>query len=560
MLKEVVSNKSNLTGVICEMKRFIEFIRSKIILIVLLIIGIVAVVTLFWSKQYGVSSEEIGGFQGEKLYKYKSLYVGDASNVGNLVDNMPFARYKTTYSLQTDKEPFGMTVNYKIKIGEISNVDKQLSENAVVIFSLIDNVNNITFNLNDGVQDFSYNYSREFFLWALGQDVKVYSTSLEKFRDEFLPMVIRWEWTKVELYIWRKKDTMEVYYRLFPDVMDSKTTEMIYDYKEATKDLDDINKKLSWYTMGTALMIRHDSSFTKDEITRLSDTIIFPGTSKSIGVFGDIMKNDVKAEVANSVEQNLSIITSPLSSSNPEDYIKVHDTEYQTILKMGDASLNYMLSCFKGNNAKGLRGHIMMRLCQEILGDRNNVQIGTYESPEEWYEKLEPYTAKSLPKFKYTGIDPTEKLVYAAALKKYGGQDANDTLTVVAPRIFGTSEENDELKIFATIYYNSYKLYDKTLTGGSAGIVPCAIVFTKESDGTFVFKKYIEAMDGEDFGESIKAFCGRKNDISLKILEHYSNYADLFDIMNQNLKNYSIANGLGGINLKQSDGKVVPIL
>ncbi|SNS85541.1 Signal transducer regulating beta-lactamase production, contains metallopeptidase domain [Anaerovirgula multivorans] len=91
-------------------------------------------------------------------------------------------------------------------------------------------------------------------------------------------------------------------------------------------------------------------------------------------------------------EQQTTVIPLP-ASSNPQDYIDAHQQEYQMILEMGEEALHYMLAQFQVGEARGLKSHIMMALCIDILGDRNNVAVGTYNSPEEWYEKLNPYTA-----------------------------------------------------------------------------------------------------------------------------------------------------------------------
>jgi hypothetical protein len=46
-----------------------------------------------------------------------------------------------------------------------------------------------------------------------------------------------------------------------------------------------------------------------------------------------------------------------------------------------------MLSRLASGNAKGLRGQIMMQLCKELLGVRNNVTDETL-TPREWYDAL----------------------------------------------------------------------------------------------------------------------------------------------------------------------------
>ena len=279
---------------------------------------------------------------------------------------------------------------------------------------------------------------------------------------------------------------------------------------------------------------------------------------KSVGKYLPGLQDD--SDISGKVEKNLSVImSSPKASSNPGDYVKAHQAEYENILKMGDAALDYMLSCFKENNAQGLKGHIMMSLCKEILGDRNNIREGDYQSPEEWYSKLAPYSSAKLSEFKYTGTDNLEQLVYSAALKRYDKNNDESTLTVVAPHIFGTYEQKNELRIFATVYYSSFKLYGKTLSEEGGGIVPAAIIYSKDNDGKYTFKEYIEAQDGSYFQSSIKKFCKPRNDIADSILKHYGNYSDLFNIMKQNIKTYLRDNDLAGISIKQSNGAIIPV-
>lgn len=102
----------------------------------------------------------------------------------------------------------------------------------------------------------------------------------------------------------------------------------------------------------------------------------------------DILSEKVMQQVASIIEENMAIIiSSPLQSSNPNDYIKKHKKEYGNILKVGEDALIYMLGQFNQGKDEGLRGHIMMRLCKDILGERNNV-LDDSLSPREWYQKL----------------------------------------------------------------------------------------------------------------------------------------------------------------------------
>lgn len=399
----------------------------------------------------------------KRIYGHKTLYVGDAGKVGNLTDNLYYAKYKNGFSLYTAAKPYAVNINYLVKSGDFDGTkltDKML-KNAAIMFCLINNVDEINFKFDDGNKTYDFPFEREYFNGIFGEDIRNYSASFEKFRNKFIPMIER------------------------------------------------------------------------------------------------------EFSANNKVEELLQVImSSPKTSSNPDDYIKAHQDEYETILKMGDEALEYMLSLFEKGEGKGLKGHIMMSLCIDLLGDRNNVAEGLYTSPEEWYSKLLPYDAVKLPPFKYKSEDKIEQMVYSAALKQGHGKNngKDDTsVTIVAPHIFGTYEKGNELKIFATIYDEQFKLYGKTFCSDGGGVIPVAIVYTKNDDGTYSLKEYIQAMDGSYFQKSIEEFCHPRKDIARAMLRHYGNYEDLFVLMRENIIYYLKANGLKGINLKQNDGTIVPL-
>jgi hypothetical protein len=329
---------------------------------------------------------------------------------------------------------------------------------------------------------------------------------------------------------------------------------MIYNIKNATSDINLINERLKVYNGASHLYIRHDTSLSKEEMQKISDIIIFPGTSKSIGVFGAFSDIDIPQEVEKNIEV---IMSSPKEASNPYVYIQSHQNEYHNILKMGDYALEYMLSQFEQNKAEGLKAHIMMELCKEILGNRNNVQEGSYSSPEQWYQKLEPYSLIRLPDYIPQINNQTELLVYMAALKQYKGQ--NSSVTIIAPHIFGIYEEGNTYKIFATVYYSNFDLYSNNLSQTTAGVVPAAIVYTKNSDGTYGLKEYIEAKDGAYFQKSIEEFCPPRTDLAKTIMQHYGNYSDLHELMRKNVVECLKQNNLNGIYLKDHNGQLTPL-
>ncbi|HEY5584591.1 MAG TPA: M56 family metallopeptidase [Ruminiclostridium sp.] len=257
------------------------------------------------------------------------------------------------------------------------------------------------------------------------------------------------------------------------------------------------------------------------------------------------------------------IMSSPMASSNPGDYIKAHQNEYQSILKMGDEALNYFLAQFEKNSVgNDLRSYIIMALCKDILGDKNNVTDENL-SPQNWFSQLAPYKEIKLPDFKGDFLDKIEQLVYDAAVKQYSRP--NDGFIVVAPTIFGSYEEGNKLKVFVTVYSSRYKLYDKTLSELGGSVIPAAITFTRNEDDTYTLDKYLEAMDGDYFSKSIKEYCvmpeSNKEIKGLydKILKDYGSNKNRSDLLMKNLVDQLKANNQKDIFLKQSAGELVPL-
>jgi hypothetical protein len=246
-------------------------------------------------------------------------------------------------------------------------------------------------------------------------------------------------------------------------------------------------------------------------------------------------------EIAKFVEENLAIImSSPMEASNPYAYIQAHQEEYESIKKLGgEKALQYMLSQFESGNAEGLRGHIMMQLCKELLSIRQEVK---------------------LPDFEYDGSDPIEKLVYATEIKK--NSQPQRGFTIVAPKIFGSYEEDGLLKVFVTTFSATYKLYGNVLDEVGGSVVPSAITYKKDKSGNYVLDKYEQAKDGADWLPSIKKFCTMPVSgkgipgLADKIIDHYGNYDDIRTLRWDNLFKHLKANGIKEAILFNSRGEI----
>lgn len=85
----------------------------------------------------------------ENIIKYQNKYIGNNSNIGNLIKNLPLSEYE--YVLEIDSENLGLTINYSTTDwynNESFYIEKSLIYNSVSIFTLIENVEYIQYNFS----------------------------------------------------------------------------------------------------------------------------------------------------------------------------------------------------------------------------------------------------------------------------------------------------------------------------------------------------------------------------------------------------------------------------
>jgi len=272
--------------------------------------------------------------------------------------------------------------------------------------------------------------------------------------------------------------------------------------------------------------------------------------------------------VSQRVEDGLrTIMSSPLTSSNPQDYIDAHLDEYENLtLKYPDGVLDYLFSQFEAENADGLRGHIMMILCKEMLGVQNNVTDESL-SPQEWYRQLSIISEIKLPDFiPGNPDDEYGGLIYSAIVQHYAKSD--NGFMVAAPTVYGIYEEDDKLKIFVTVNYEYYKLYDKTLESTGGGVIPGAIVFRKGNDG-WEYEEYLEVgseslPDGAYFNDSLQKLCVMPvsekeiQGLAGKMNTDYTNDMRQ-ELLMDNLIEHLTAYGQTGISFMKPDGSIIDL-
>ena len=118
----------------------------------------------------------------------------------------------------------------------------------------------------------------------------------------------------------------------------------------------------------------------KSLIDRLNDTPFRANTAAQVAVGGQ-------------VEQYLeTIMSSPRASSNPQDYIKAHEGEYNAILALDAKALPHLFAEFDKGGQTGLKGYIMERLCRTILSGED-IQYQSI-NPQDWYDHYKAHTQR----------------------------------------------------------------------------------------------------------------------------------------------------------------------
>lgn len=169
--------------------------------------GKVAPLNLSISTEDGkTKTASIGNYNLTEISKYKTPHVGDSSKVSNMVRHLPVPDnyFKQQYiSLLTGNKPYGLNVFYEAKKGAshsskwpIDNpndsvIYSNMQKNALVLFCMIDNVDEVTFAFRDsqstGKLDESqygtkFTFSRASIQYKYG-DISVISKDLASLED-----------------------------------------------------------------------------------------------------------------------------------------------------------------------------------------------------------------------------------------------------------------------------------------------------------------------------------------------------------------------------------------
>jgi Domain of unknown function (DUF4825) len=127
LLIGMIDDKKNIERRI-RMIKMTNFFKTKGTFV--LVIGLISVVLLSGmllisgltkskSAQNKSTYQNQTTYSARVLFQYKQSYIGDNSNVVNLIDNLPYANLRKEVSLQTQNTPYGITINFDFSTVDI---------------------------------------------------------------------------------------------------------------------------------------------------------------------------------------------------------------------------------------------------------------------------------------------------------------------------------------------------------------------------------------------------------------------------------------------------------
>lgn len=530
-----------------------------------------------------------------ELYKYKTAYVGDASKVGGIIKNLPINKFIPMLNgngmeLFTKEEPYGLAIDYTTdeKTGNslYENQDESaFVKSAIILFSLVDNLEYVQFRITYGDKNSYLNtVHRDGLTSNLNPDVRLYANDEDGF-VQFVLMLIDSNYK--ELYNSSPRNLTK------NDViaLSKKGYELTWvDFEKFVgKDIGSGLYIMRYDIDNNYYVLVGGVPHEKPWYVRL-----YYGETEMIDIRSDDVQefiNKYSQDISYLIENKLDIImSSPKEASNVNAYIDLHKDEYAELIAIDYDMLIYSFTQFELEGKSGLKEVIMVEVCKEILKNDqfsanmdfvyNDTAIGWYNalktyvlqkqnSDDEHFKKskalqsliwtLDTLKSTPLPDFSYSGDDEILRQVYETETQKYQGQKyKGNSFLVVAPFIVDTYQDGDVFKVFTVTFASSCVLYGDVVDQYGGSVIPTAITYKKNSDASYSLEKYERAMDGGDFGKSVREFCtsltGKEiPGLAEKMISYDQNAVN--ELMHINLTNHLKNNNLSGIKLKLHDGE-----
>lgn len=126
----------------------------------------------------------------ESVAKYESLYMGDASNVSNLLNELPLSEYKD--GIELDSDDLILFVNYDVNtIENEEKVRQTVIYNSTALFALIENLAQIEMRFEDEIFVISRDRVEKWFGTTL-VDLKDPEVFAEKVQSKLTKDILPW--------------------------------------------------------------------------------------------------------------------------------------------------------------------------------------------------------------------------------------------------------------------------------------------------------------------------------------------------------------------------------
>lgn len=179
----MIEDKNSVKRRIENIKNMKFFKNKKIIYTLIGVVIVLSLGSVLLTSAKDNNEKEVD--YATSLYEYKNKYIGNFSNTLNIVNELPLSKYYNQIELITEKEPYGLKVFYDINDKDLSKdkIERDLYSSSVILFSLIDNLENTIFNIKSFDKNYTVEYKREDISKMFDTDITGKASTLEGFKD-----------------------------------------------------------------------------------------------------------------------------------------------------------------------------------------------------------------------------------------------------------------------------------------------------------------------------------------------------------------------------------------
>ncbi|WP_310603260.1 DUF4825 domain-containing protein [Anaerosporobacter sp.] len=121
--------------------------------------------------------------EANEIYNTKHAYIGDMSANGRTAGALQIGKFGNYLnSLETSEQPYGWTMEFTDTIENDTIFNERMTQYAYVILALIDNLDRVSWEYNNGSEMIKETVTVEDATKALGKNIKEYAKSLSEFQ------------------------------------------------------------------------------------------------------------------------------------------------------------------------------------------------------------------------------------------------------------------------------------------------------------------------------------------------------------------------------------------